>query len=130
MTPVEVRSFIATIVPWIEARSDLRGLALVGSWARGTASANSDVDLVVLAEAPDNYRALETWLNRIPLPDGVSLASSHARDYGRVWSCHLTLRPHAEVELTFCDPEWAAVAPVDPGTRGVVENGFKILVDK
>ena len=46
MTPAEVRSFTDAIVPWIEGRDDLRGLAMVGSWARGTVQATSDLDLV------------------------------------------------------------------------------------
>ena len=36
---------------------DICGLALVGSWARGTARADSDVDLVVLTSHPDRYLA-------------------------------------------------------------------------
>ena len=130
MTPAAVQSFIATIVPWIVGRNDLRGLALVGSWARGTAGAGSDLDLLVMAEAPDSYRALGMWLDRLPLPEGVSLESAGAADYGRVWSCHLKLQPPAEVELSFCDLAWADMTPIDFGTRSVVENGFQILVDK
>jgi hypothetical protein len=35
-----------------------------------------------------------------------------------------------EVELSFAAPSWAALDPIDAGTRAVVANGFQILLDK
>jgi hypothetical protein len=32
------------------------------------------------------------------------------RDYSRVWSCHLKLRPHTDLELSFWDMGWTATA--------------------
>ena len=42
---------------------DVRAVALVGSWARGTARADSDVDVVLLAESPARYVQSGEWLS-------------------------------------------------------------------
>ena len=41
---------------WAERRSDIVGVALVGSWARGAASLDSDIDLILLTPNPDAFR--------------------------------------------------------------------------
>lgn len=50
--------------------------------------------------------------------------------YGVVWSAHIALEPEADLELTLADENWASLHPMDPGTRGVVMDAFKILIDK
>jgi uncharacterized protein len=129
MTPAEARALIDAIAAWVGGRSDLRGLALVSSWALGAARPDSDLDLLILAARPDDYSVATTWLDRLLVPEGVGVDSFVLRDYGRVWSCH-KLRPHTDLELSFCDVGWTATEPIDPGTRSVVENGFRIILDK
>ena len=64
MTPDEVRDLLKVIVTWAEARSDITGLAGVGSWARGTARAGSDLDLMLLVDCPSEYRQVSSWIAR------------------------------------------------------------------
>lgn len=47
--PVAQR-FQARTVRWAQNREDVLGILLVGSWARGTARADSDLDLMVLVD--------------------------------------------------------------------------------
>jgi hypothetical protein len=61
---------------------------------------------------------------------GFRYIAHHGAQYGTVWSAHIKLEPEAELELTFADESWPSVHPVDPGTRHVVTDAFKILVDK
>jgi uncharacterized protein len=68
MTPAEARALIDAIAAWVGGPSDLRGLALVGSWARGAARPDSDLDLLILAARPNDYRVATTWLDRPLLP--------------------------------------------------------------
>jgi hypothetical protein len=60
----------------------------------------------------------------------LSLLGHNTARYGAVWSTHIELEPEAELELTLAEENWASVHPIDPGTRHVVMDAFKILIDK
>jgi uncharacterized protein len=103
---------------------DIRGLALVGSWARGSARADSDVDLVVLTSHPDRYLADDDWT--------AALGDAEVLDtqaWGVLTERRLLLKGGLEVEVGIAEPTWAATDPVDPGTRRVVTDGLRILHD-
>jgi len=120
---------LAPVVAWARSRSDILGLAVTGSWARGTARQDSDIDLIVLVSGPQAFRYDETWLAEIPWHQG-RIVGWHDADYGTVWSRHVRMEPPCEVEFTFCGQAWAATDPVDPGTASVVANGLRVLLDK
>ena len=105
-------------------------LALAGSWARGTARPDSDLDLLVLAHNPEQYRTGPHWLDQIALPPPFRVLSSKWVAYGVVWSCHVALNPAGEIELGFGALNWASTDPVDAGSRGVIRDGFRVIVDK
>ncbi|MGH2704321.1 MAG: nucleotidyltransferase domain-containing protein [Actinomycetota bacterium] len=46
-------------------RPDVCGVAIVGSWARGEARADSDLDLVILTEDPSRYTHADDWLRGV-----------------------------------------------------------------
>jgi len=50
--------FLDTFAGWAKTRGDILGVAVVGSYARGTTSPTSDLDLLVLTTSPVDY--LET----------------------------------------------------------------------
>jgi hypothetical protein len=115
----------------VQAR-DLRGLAVVGSWARGTPTPTSDLDLLVLATCPDRYTGRGAcWLAVLDLTAaGFTLVKHEQRRYGVVTSHFLSLEPEAALELTIAHPDWACSDQIDDGTAAVVRGGFKIVVDK
>jgi predicted nucleotidyltransferase len=43
----EVDALLGAVRGWAAGRADLHAVALVGSWARGRANADSDVDIVL-----------------------------------------------------------------------------------
>ncbi len=101
------------VVRWAEARQDVRGVALVGSRARGTAPPDSDIDIVILAE-PAVFRADLSWLGSIDWPAvGTRVGSWRDEDYGAVWSRHVWLDTQLEVEITFAPLTWANLAPLN-----------------
>ena len=106
--------------------------ALVGSHACGTARAESDIDLMFLTKQPLLFRASTDWLREIDWGDR-QIESWQDKEYGAVWSRHLHLDTGgvgcAEVELSFGQPDWAAIAPLDSGTQRVVRDGCRILYD-
>jgi predicted nucleotidyltransferase len=131
MVPERLRQAVDPILAWAERRPDLLAVALVGSWARGEARTDSDIDLVLLTDNPDALRQETSWHLDIAWGDaGLRPDEWRDVDYGAVWSRHVLLSPLMEVELSFAEPSWAALDPIDAGTRAVVANGFQILLDK
>jgi uncharacterized protein len=121
---------VQAVLRWAIGRNDIRGVAFVGSHARGTARPESDIDLVILAEMPEAFRTDPSWLKSIDwraVPTGVSRWEDE--DYGAVWSRRIWLVPHFELEISLAPLAWASVSPLDPGTRQVVADGCHILHD-
>jgi predicted nucleotidyltransferase len=125
----QLEQILAPISAWARSRSNVHGLALVGSWARGSARRDSDIDLMLLVPEPRTFRSDEHWLAEIDWADGRA-AGWHDAEYGSAWSRHVELEPHCKIEFTFSTPRWAATDPIDAGTAKVVSDGCRILVDK
>ncbi len=131
MKPAEVNAIVSAVNSWAIERGDMRAMALVGSWARGTQTQVSDIDLLLLSDRAHDYRHSPEWLTEIDFRgSGYRLHSSESTNYGVVWSQHVHLLPPADVELTFAKCCWAQTEPVDGGTRSVVKDAFKIIFDK
>lgn len=131
MKPAEANIIVSAVSSWAIKRSDMRAMALVGSWARGNQGQVSDIDLLLLSDCAHEYWQSPEWLTEIDFRDsGYRLSSSESTNYGVVWSRHMHLLPPAEVELTFAECCWAQTEPVDSGTRSVVKDAFKIIFDK
>jgi predicted nucleotidyltransferase len=131
MEITEANAIVSAVTNWAAKRSDIRAMALVGSWARGNPHRISDIDLLLLSDRVDEYRCSQEWLTEIDFGGaGYRLDSSESATYGVVWSRHVHLLPAAEVELAFSECSWAQSEPVDCGTRGVVKDAFQIIFDK
>jgi hypothetical protein len=131
MKTAEVKAIVDAIAAWAVRRDDIRSMALVGSWARGNPRQASDIDLLLLSDRQDEYRRRRKWLTEIDFKcAGYQLWSSNTVVYGVAWSRHLHLLPAAEVELTFAKCSWARTHPIDGGTRGVVKDALRIILDK
>jgi hypothetical protein len=120
---------LSPITAWARSRSDISALAVVGSWARGTAQQGSDVDLILLTAEPAAFRYDDRWLAEIAWRE-ARVSKWHDADYGTVWSRHVELEPPCAIEFAFCRLAWAATDPVDPGTASVVTGGCHVLLDK
>ncbi len=130
MTAKHPAHILEVIIGWAKRRQDVRGVALVGSQARGTARPDSDIDLMVLAVNPEALRADSSWIEAIDWSGAcVKVANWRDEDYGAVWSRRIWLSPGAEVEISFAPVVWALTAPLDAGTRRVVSDGCRILHD-
>lgn len=119
-----VSRVLETVTRWAARREDVGAVGLVGSWARGAARADSDVDLVILVDVPNAYRA-DGWLEETKL----EIRGWRDADYGPLWSRHAQLSDGLEVEFGFSVREWASREPVDAGTRRVVGDGCHVLFD-
>jgi predicted nucleotidyltransferase len=131
MTATETDRLIAVIQGLVRRREDLRGMAVCGSWARGNPRPDSDLDLLIVAQEPELLRRKQKWIRELNFSDaGFHYIDHTTAKYGAVWSAHIGLEPEAALELTFAKESWASVHPIDPGTRDVVTDAFKVLIDK
>lgn len=120
----EVEGILAVIRRWAAERLDLRAVALVGSWARGAARPDSDVDVVLLTEDPAAYLQDVAWLAAFG-----ATAVVRTRQWGAVTERRVVLASGLELEFGVTGPGWASTNPVDPGTRGVVCDALVVLHD-
>jgi predicted nucleotidyltransferase len=120
----EVDRLLEQTTAWARRRPDVDAVALVGSWARGDPRPDSDVDLVLLTNTPETYAEREDWI-----ADLGANAVVTTRSWGAITERRLLLPSGLEVEVGVGLPSWADTDPLDPGTKRVVVEGFRILHD-
>ncbi|MHB9115377.1 MAG: methylated-DNA--[protein]-cysteine S-methyltransferase [Thermoleophilia bacterium] len=119
-----IPSFVDALTEWAATRSDIEAVALVGSYARGTANALSDVDVVLLVRDPAVYLANRAWLDRFG-----TVGHWTTEDYGALTSVRVWYRGGVEVEFGLATTDWAR-SPLDDGTRSVIEGGMRVLHER
>jgi predicted nucleotidyltransferase len=63
-TVEELRDFLTAFIGWASEQPDVQAIALVGSYARGAARDDSDIDLVILTDQPPQYLDDVQWIDR------------------------------------------------------------------
>ena len=123
--PVHVTAASETAVKLALATPGAVAVALVGSWARGNARPDSDVDLVFLTQRPQVLLLDDRWHGQF----GADAILVRTADFGAVQERRLRLASGLEVEVCIGHPSWADTDPVDAGTRRVVSDGIRVLWD-
>lgn len=118
----EVQLVIDTVTGWAAGRPDVRGVVLVGSWARGAARMDSDVDVVVLTDN-QGYAEPSLWTGLL----GGEV--SRLAQWGPLREIRVRRPSGFEVELGVAPVSWAGTEPVDPGTRRVISDGHRVVHD-
>ena len=116
----------------------------MGSYARGEATPESDIDLIAIASNPEFFRQNHDWMHQINWESiNCKILAFNDAQYGAVWSRHIHLTKYLtkyltnlsddstsmKIEISFGLPTWASVNPIDSGTFNVVSRGCKILYD-
>ena len=122
--PKRVAELLQAATEWARAQPDIAALALVGSYARGEARPDSDLDLVVITSDPARYLADLSWTTRFG-----EVSHFQLEDYGKVTSVRVWYADGLEVEYGLTAEDWAAL-PLDEGTRAVISNGMKVLFEQ
>jgi predicted nucleotidyltransferase len=121
----EIDQFLSSIAEWAQGQPDIQAVALVGSWARGTARPDSDIDLVIVVADPGVYLGDEAWLHRFGTPSSIA-----DEDWGLVQSRRVIYASGLEVEFGLTINAWLATDPIDAGSAQVVADGVRILLDR
>jgi len=125
-----ITPLLTRFVRWAVMRDPVLAVALLGSYARDEARPDSDVDLIVITSDPGRFRHQTQWVDDLPWKQlGIEVSSWADEDYGALWSRRLILSTGREVEVGFAAPSWAAIDPIDAGTKEVVQGGMRILLD-
>jgi predicted nucleotidyltransferase len=120
----DIREFLDPFVAWASGHLDVQGIALVGSYARGEAREDSDIDLVILTDRPQRYLDEVQWPKRF----GV-IEKRQSEDYGKLISLRIWYQNGREVEYGITTPDWAGM-PLDAGTREVIAGGMIVLFER
>jgi ribosomal protein S18 acetylase RimI-like enzyme/predicted nucleotidyltransferase len=124
--PSDAHAWLDRLPAWAEPRRDIIGIALVGSYARGTERPTSDIDLVLIADDTARYLANDAWLEEIGPP---ALIAVEDEDWGLLKSRRARYAGGLEVEWGVAPAAWCSIAPLDFGTAVVVAGGMRILHD-
>lgn len=88
-----IRSFLNAFVAWASAHGDVQAITLVGSYARGEARDDSDIDLVILTDQPQTYLEDLKWIDRFG-----TVENRQIEDYGKLTSIRTFYQNGYEVE--------------------------------
>jgi hypothetical protein len=97
---------------------------LVGSYARGSARRDSDIDLVILTENPRAYLRDTGWVRQFG-----EAVQQQVEDWGRLKSLRVWYQDGPEVEFGLSAPDWMA-EPMDEGTAQVIAGGMQVIYRK
>lgn len=125
MTPErvdEIQAVTGKVMSWAADHRDVRGVLVVGSWARDAARMDSDLDLVVLTDVAARAAPAE-WAH---LLDGTVIRE---QQWGPLREVRVRRPSGLAVELGIAPLSWAGTDPVDSGTYRVINDGHRIVYD-
>jgi hypothetical protein len=99
-------------------------VALVGSYAREELEKDSDLDLVIITELPQQYITNTEWARVFGKP-----ITKKVEEYGALTSLRVWYESGLEIEYGFTTREWIQ-SPLAEGTRQVIDGGLRVLFEK
>jgi len=121
---VDADKLISRVTAWSERDDRVLALGLCGSYGRGEARTDSDIDFCILTPNPPSLLDDRAWIYE--LGDNARL-DGPVEDYKLVQSLRVFYGT-TEAEFGVTDQAWAN-PPIDPGTAAVINDGLKILYD-
>ena len=119
-----MKKMLKDIKQWAENEKQVESIIVVGSYARGTYKKTSDIDLVIITS---NKKEMLKNQNFIKVFGDVN--KSQIEYYGACTSIRVWYKDGKEVEFGIVNPTWIE-KPLDIGTNKVLNDGFKVIIDK
>lgn len=119
-------TFIKQVESWSASDASILGVLLVGSHARGTATEDSDIDLVIICEIPQKYCANSGWITKIFGEAKIG----NLEDWGLVKSWRAHFRNELEAEFGLTSTKWCSETEIALGTGKVVSDGALIVFER
>ncbi len=129
MNASDAEALAEVLVEWSGRQPSCRGLAVVGSWARGEGRYGSDLDVLCIVDDVEGWTRDPGWLRLLLSSRGYDATPPEVERHGRATSLRTRPSYRSELELTFAPPGWAATDPCDPGTLGILRGGVRVLLD-
>lgn len=121
----DIKSFLAQLISWVQRQDNIQAVAVVGSYARGSAHEDSDIDIMIITKDPQKYIDDEKWIHIFGDVEKIE---------NEVWTQVKTKRVFykdgREVEFNFDNETWVKTRPIDSGTKRVITDGMQIVLDK
>ena len=129
-TTLSVDRILQMVETWAETQPEIHAVALVGSWARGQAKADSDIDLMFLTPNSQLFFLNPNYFGSFPWHKlSLKVIDYYDRTYGVVKSRHFCFSQGQKIEFSFGYTNWADTNPIDAGTLAVASSGLKIIYD-
>lgn len=119
-----MEQFIKKLEEWALGNNDIESMIIVGSYARGTNKDTSDLDIVLVTT--NKCKMVETQEFTKHFGD---VEKKQTEYYGECTSIRVWYKSGQEIEFGIVESSWIAV-PLDSGTKNVLSDGYKIVVDK
>lgn len=115
---------ISKVAIWSQRDTRVMAAGLCGSYARGEARPDSDIDFCILTADPDSLLEDCSWIYGFG-PD--ARIAGAVEDYRLVQSIRVFYGT-TEAEFGVTHQAWAQL-PIDPETAQVINDGLRILYD-
>ncbi len=121
MSPEEL---VTTVANWAQHDDRVVAAGLCGSYARGEARPDSDIDFCIVCTDPDLLVEDRSWIYEFAKTARVA---ESVEDYKLVRSVRV-FYGDTEAEFGITDPSWMEL-PLDGETARIVDAGLRILYD-
>lgn len=109
---------------WAENSQHIESVIIVGSYARGTNTDTSDLDLVIITLNKSEILESQEFTKYFG-----EIEKKQTEYYGACTSIRVWYKEGQEVEFGIVEPSWISV-PLDGGTHKILSDGYKIIIDK
>lgn len=119
-----MKKFFDELKSYAENNTDIECILVVGSYARGTNTEVSDIDIVMITTNKKTMLEKQDFIHEFGI-----VCKKQIEDYGPCTSIRVFYQDGKEVEFGLVEPSWISL-PLDPGTDQVLSDGYQILIDK
>ena len=121
---MDAYELIAKVANWSQYDHRVVASGVCGSYARGKARPDSDIDFCILTKDPDSLLNERSWIH--DLGANARVAGS-VEDYNLVQSIRV-FYGSIEAEFGVTDEAWMQL-PIDEETASVLNDGLQVLYD-